>query len=95
MEILYENCVEFWIMKREVRMNKRGAGVIFCLIAGLLFTARYFVAAIFMSGVASWDSELFAAGLEYQGNGLIICSIISLAAGVLYLVLSEIEGKSK
>lgn len=45
-------------------MNRRGAGVVFCLIAAVLFSARYIAAAIFMSGAQSWDSVLFANGLE-------------------------------
>lgn len=53
-------------------MNKRIAGVMFCLIAGGLFAIRYIVAALFMSGVSSWNAMNFAAGLEYQGNGLLI-----------------------
>lgn len=76
-------------------MNKRGAGVVFCLLAGLLFAARYITAAIFMSNVSSWDKELFAAGLEYQGNGLLIFSVISLLAGIAYLIWAEIEEKGK
>lgn len=76
-------------------MNKRATGVMFCLIAGLLIAARYIVAALFMSGITSWNAGLFAAGLEYQGNGLLICSIISLVAGVIYLVRAEIEDKRK
>lgn len=45
-------------------MNRRGAGVVFCLIAAVLFSARYIAAAIFMSGAQSWDGMLFAYGLE-------------------------------
>lgn len=73
------------------KMNKRGTGAIFCLIGSLLFIARYITAAIFMSNVSSWDSMLFAAGLEYQGYGLLIFSVISLVIGVIYLVWAEIE----
>lgn len=72
-------------------MNKRGAGVIFCFIAGLLLAARYLTAAIFMSNVNSWDAALFAAGLAYQGNELLIFSIISLVAGIGYLIWAEIK----
>jgi hypothetical protein len=32
---------------------------------------RYLVAAIFMSGVASWDATMFEAGLEYVGSPLL------------------------
>lgn len=76
-------------------MNKRTAGVMFCLIAGVLFAIRYIVAALFMSGVLSWNAMIFAAGLEYQGNGLLIFSIISLVVGIVYLVRAEIEDKRK
>lgn len=74
-------------------MNRRGTGAIFCLIAALLFAARYITAAIFMSGGSSWDSSLFSAGLEYQGLGLMILSIISLIVGISYLVWAEIKDK--
>lgn len=72
-------------------MNKRGTGTIFCLIASLLFSARYITVAIFMSNTASWDNELFALGLEYQGNALLVFSIISLIIGITYLVWAEID----
>lgn len=72
-------------------MNKRGTGAIFCLMGSLLFAARYITAAIFMSNTSSWDSMLFAAGLEYQGDGLLIFSVISLVIGAVYLVWAEIE----
>ena len=76
-------------------MNKRGAGAVFCLIASLLFAARYLVAAIFMSNVSSWSDDLFAVGLEYQGSGLLILSIVGFAAGIFYLVWAEMEEKGK
>lgn len=69
-------------------MNKRGTGVIFCLIAGLLFCTRYISTAIFMSSVSSWDSELFNAGLSYIGMPLLILSVLSLIIGICYLLLS-------
>lgn len=74
-------------------MNRRVTGAIFCLIAGLLFSARYITAAIFMSNISSWDRELFKAGLEYQGEALLVLSIISLIVGITYLIWSEIEEK--
>ena len=73
------------------KMNKRGTGAIFCLMGSLLFAARYITAAIFMSNTSSWDSMLFAAGLEYQGDGLLIFSVISVIIGAVYLVWAEIE----
>ena len=76
-------------------MNRRGTGAIFCLIGSLLFAARYITAAIFMSNVSSWDSLLFAAGLEYQGDGLLIFSVISLIIGAVYLVWAELEERKR
>ncbi|MBS5988027.1 hypothetical protein [Clostridium sp.] len=75
-------------------MNKRGVGAIFCLIASILFSARYIAAAIFMSGVLSWDAGLFQAGLEYVGTPLLYLSILSLIVGVGYLVWEE-RGNNK
>lgn len=66
-------------------MNNKGVGSIFCLISALLMCARYLSAAIFMNGGSTWDSELFAAGLEYVGSPLRIACIISLVVGILFL----------
>lgn len=74
-------------------MNKRGTGVVFCAIAAFLYISRYIAAAIFMSGVLSWDASLFAAGLEYVGTSPLIVSVVSLIIGVIYLVWAEIEDK--
>ena len=48
-------------------MENKIVGAIFCFMSAVLISARYISAAIFMSGVASWDATLFAAGLEYVG----------------------------
>jgi hypothetical protein len=74
-------------------MGKRCVGVIFCLIAAILFSARYLAAAIFMSGVSSWSSELFNAALKYVGSPLRTLSILSLIVGAGYLVWAEVSEK--
>lgn len=76
-------------------MSRRTAGVMFCLIAAILCAARYIAAAIFMSGVSSWDRKLFAVGLEYVGTPLQTLSIISLIIGIAYLVLAEFPDRFK
>lgn len=76
-------------------MNKRGTGTIFCLIAAILFSTLYIAAAIYMSGVSSWDANLFSSGLEYVGSPLFYLSIISLMIGVGYLIWGELEDKRK
>ena len=72
-------------------MNKRGTGVAFCFIATMLFASRYIAAAIFGSGVTSWEKSLFNGMLEYVGSPLLILSAISLIAGIGYLVWAEKE----
>ncbi len=62
-------------------MNNKGIGTVFCLISALLISAKYISAAIFMSGVSSWDAALFVAGLGYVGPVLTIASIIALIIG--------------
>lgn len=66
-------------------MNNKGVGAIFCLISAILISAKYIAAAIFMSGVTSWDAELFAEGLEYVGPFLTVVSFIALIVGILFL----------
>jgi len=72
-------------------MSRRGTGVLFCLIAALLFIARYISAAIYSSGISTWSAELFHDILGYVGGGLTICSAISLLVGIIYLVWAELN----
>ena len=77
-------------------MNNKGVGAVFCAIAAFLWAARYVAAAIFMSGVLSWDGELFRAGLSYVGSPLLIGAIISLIVGIAFLaagVLQDVRGR--
>lgn len=79
-------------------MNNKGIGAVFCLISAIMISAKYISAAIFMSGVSSWDAALFAAGLEYVGPVLTIASIIALIIGILFLgygVYEEIKKNKK
>ena len=66
-------------------MNNKGVGAVFCLIASVLMAARYMTAAMFMSGVASWDNELFRAGLSYTGSSLKWAAVLALIVGVAFL----------
>lgn len=79
-------------------MNNKGVGAIFCLISAILISAKYIAAAIFMSGVTSWDAELFAEGLEYVGPFLMVISFIALIVGILFLgygLYQDIKGSKK
>ena len=72
-------------------MNKRGTGVAFIAIAAFLFSAKYISAAIFGSGLASYNKDLFNAMLEFVGFPLHICSIIALILGLAYIGWGEYE----
>jgi hypothetical protein len=74
-------------------MEKRGVGAIFCLVAAILFSTRYIAAVLFMSNVTSWNSELFASGLECVGSPLLVLSIISVLIGFGYLVWADYREK--
>lgn len=77
-------------------MNKRGSGIAFIAIAAFLFSTKYISAAIFGSGVLSWDEELFNTMLNYIGSPLSKASMIALIIGVGYIAWGEYdEFKSK
>lgn len=76
-------------------MGKRFVGGIFCLSSAILFSSRYIAAAIFMSGISSWNSGLFEAGLESVGTPLFLLSVASLGIGLAYLVWAEISENRK
>ena len=66
-------------------MNNKGVGAVFCLIASILMAARYVTAALFMSSISTWSSDMFRASLEYIGPALPIAAIAALAVGVVFL----------
>lgn len=76
-------------------MNRRGTGVIFILIATLLYCTKYLSAAIFGSGVSSWSSSLFNGMLNYVGDSLSVLSIIALFIGVGYIIWAEKDSMTK
>ena len=70
-------------------MNKRGVGILFCLISTILYSTHYLATAIYLSNSQTWSADLFSNGLSYTGNFLDIFSLISLGLGVFYLVWAE------
>jgi hypothetical protein len=72
-------------------MSRRTTGVALIGVAALLYATRYLSAAIFGSGVSSWNSQLFNAMLEYVGDGPQTWALVALLAGVAYLVWAEYE----
>ena len=74
-------------------MHKRGAGVAFCITAAFLFAAYYLSAAIYLSASSGWSNTLFANGLSFVGVGLPIAAAVFLLAGIVYIVIAELEHK--
>ena len=72
-------------------MNRRGAGVVFCVIAAICFLGRYLCAAIYLMGGSTWSAELYESGLRYVGDSLLYVSGIALIVGIVYLILAEAE----
>lgn len=75
-------------------MQRRTVGVILLCISAFLYGVRYISAAIFGSGVTSWNSQLFNEMLEYVGVGPLIMSWIALIAGIGYLIFAEFKFES-
>ena len=76
-------------------MSRRATGTILLMISAILYSVRYLSAAIFGSGVSSWDQGLFNAMLEYVGDSPKNLSVLALIAGIIYLIWAEIEGTNK
>ncbi len=72
-------------------MNNKGVGSIFCLIAAILFGARYITAGLLMSNSPTQSADLFSYALGYIGSPLVIASIVALVIGVCFLVLGFIK----
>ncbi|WP_315795003.1 hypothetical protein [Paenibacillus sp. BIC5C1] len=75
-------------------MSRRTTGTLLLVIAALLYSVRYLSAAIFGSGVTSWDSDLFQGMLNYIGTAPRNWSVGALILGLFYLVWAEYEATS-
>ena len=73
-------------------MNRRGTGALLILVGALLHGARFLSAAIFGSGVASWNRDLFRAMLQYVGPELAVAGYVAVGVGILYMVWGETAG---
>jgi len=76
-------------------MTRRIVGLGFCAIAAFLFASRYVCAAIFGSGVKSWDAGLFRAMYSYVGSGLSVAAAVALFVGIAYLIWGELSDRQK
>ncbi|MBS4025528.1 MAG: hypothetical protein KGZ96_07605 [Clostridia bacterium] len=72
-------------------MNKRGAGISLIAISAFLFASRHVSAAIFGSGVSSWNAGLYDNMLNYVGNSLSNFGLATLLVGIVYLIWGEFE----
>jgi len=71
-------------------MSRRTTGLGLIAIAALLFSTNFITAAIFGSGVSSWNADLFRSMIDYVDQGLSTTSLIALVAGILYLLWAEL-----
>lgn len=76
-------------------MSKRGAGVAILFIAAFLIGMKYISAAILLSGVGIWDKSLFKEALGTVGSSLNIFIIITIVAGIAYIIWGEYEEQQK
>ncbi|MCP3027052.1 hypothetical protein [Halobacillus sp. A5] len=67
-------------------MNKTRVGVSFLLIATILYATRYICAAIGGIGATTWGSKEFAEELSHVPGNLMVLTIISLIAGIGFIV---------
>ncbi len=79
----------------EYRMNNKGVGAVFCLIAAILMVARYLSAAIFMSSTPTWSAEHFSDALSYVGAPLRIAAICALVVGAVFLIFGIVQDRKK
>ena len=76
-------------------MNNKGVGTVFCLIAALLFGARYIAAGLCMCGSATISAEIFSVALTSVGPALLIAAVAALVIGVCFLILGFIRDGKK
>ena len=76
-------------------MSRRSTGTVLVAVSALLYASRFLAAAIFGSGVSSWNRDLFNAMLHNVGPGLLLWSRMAFLAGLVYLVLAEVESVLK
>ena len=73
--------------EEDMKMNFKGVGTVFCLIAAILTGVRYVAAALSAGGAATISAEVFSTALASVGPALLIAAVAALAIGVCFLVL--------
>lgn len=70
-------------------MSRRSTGTILVAVSAFLYATHFVAAAIFGSGVSSWNADLFRAMLQYTDQGLHTAGLFALIGGIFYLVWAE------
>ena len=78
-----------------MKMNFKGVGTVFCLIAAMLAGVRYIAAAVYASSAATISAEVFANALLSVGPALLIAASAVLVIGVCFLVLGFVKDGKK
>lgn len=76
-------------------MFKMVAGAVSWLLAGMLESARYVAAAVYMSGGATQSRELFNSGLSYVGMRLEILAAVAFCAGAALIIWAAADQRRK
>jgi hypothetical protein len=72
-------------------LNKRGAGICFCMISAFLF-ALVVVTNLVIFNASNWTSEDIAyKNIMFLEHLCVWLSVISLIAGALYILREELE----
>ena len=77
-------------MREENTLTRKAVGISLIGISASLYSARFLTAAIWGSGVSSWNGDLFRAMLQYTGSDLRTWAAVALLAGIAYLVWGEL-----
>lgn len=76
-------------------MTKGIFGSIFLLISAMFYSTRYICASIGVSNSDVWSKEEFNVFLKNVPSNLLIFSIISLLAGLAFIVWDVLDQKNK
>ena len=71
--------------------DKLNGGIRFLCLAGIIQSAKYISAAVYMSGGSSMSRDLFENGLRYIGPGPDIMSAVAGLFGLVLIALSVKE----
>lgn len=71
-------------------MSRRTAGIYLICAGAMLYATQFLTAAIFGSGVASWNQDIFNSMIQATDQGLQVWSKIAFGVGLFYLAWAEV-----